>query len=119
MVIGEKTADRLKNIESRNWYLGNFKLTEKDVWKNLGKIWHVRVNDMKPIEMWLRTKEGYAAGVELASVGCRSGGINPVTASKLWKRVVLPKMLYGSELWQLDRGKCLMLEKCQNIFVYM
>jgi hypothetical protein len=26
-------------------------------------------------------------------------------------------MLYGSELRQLDRGKCLMLEKCQNIFV--
>jgi hypothetical protein len=50
MVFGEKTADRLKNIESRNWYLGNFKLTEKDVWKNLGKIWHVRTKDMKPIE---------------------------------------------------------------------
>jgi hypothetical protein len=70
---------------------------------------------MKPIENAI--KECYAAGVELASVGCRSGGINPATASKLWKRVVLPKMLYGSELWQLDRGKCLMLEKCQNIFV--
>ena len=46
-------------------------------------------------------KKGYAAGVELAGVGCRSSDINPITSSKLWKRVVLPKMLYGSELCNL------------------
>ena len=115
MVFGEKIPDRLRNMELRSWCLGNLKLTEKDVWKNLGKIWHVRPNDVSPIENAVNV--GYAAGVELASVGCRFGGINPITASKLWKRVVLPKMLYGSELWQLDKGKCLMLEKCQNVFV--
>ena len=65
----------------------------------------------------MRVKKGYAAGVELAGVGCRFSGINPITSSKLWKRVVLPKMLYRSELWQLTKQKCLMLEKCQNIFV--
>ena len=89
MVFGDKTADREINVASRKWFLGNLQLGEKDVWKNLGKIWHVRANDMKPIES--AVKDGYAAGVERISLGCRSGGINPITASKLWKRVVLPK----------------------------
>lgn len=115
MVFGEKTVDSQRNVNRRVWLLGDIQLREKDVWKNLGKIWHVKATDMEPIED--AVKKGYAAGVELAGVGCRSGGINPITSSKLWKRVVLPKMLYGSELWQLSKQKCLMLEKCQNIFV--
>ena len=93
IVFGEKTADRQINVASRKWFLGDLQLSEKDVWKNLGKIWHVKVNDMKLIES--ADKDGYATGVKLASLGCRSGGINPYTASKLRKRVVLPKMLYG------------------------
>ena len=67
MVLGEKIPDRLRNMELRNWCFGDRKLTEKDVWKNLGKIWHVRHHDVTPIEN--AVKVGYAAGVELASVG--------------------------------------------------
>ena len=55
--------------------------------------------------------------MKLVSLGCRSGGINPTTASKLCKTVVLPKMLYVCELWLLNNEKCLMLEKCQNVFL--
>ena len=62
-------------------------------------------------------KDGYATEVKLASLGCRSGGINPITASKMWKRVVLPKILYGCELWLLNKAKCLMLKKCQNVIL--
>ena len=84
MVFGEKSADLLENIESQNWYLGNFKLAEKDVWKNLGKIWHVRANDMKPIEN--AVKEGYVAGMEIASVGCISGGISKQTSKQIMEK---------------------------------
>lgn len=115
MVFGEKISEKHINVEKRTWFLGDYQLEEKDVWKNLGKIWHVKASDMEPIRE--AVKKGYAAGVELASVGCKSNGINPITASKLWKRVVLPKMLYGSELWVLNKRKCLELEKCQNVFV--
>ena len=51
------------------------------------------------------------------NVGCRFNGINPLLAIKLWKRIALPKMLYGAELWTLNGMKLSKLEKVQNTFL--
>ena len=50
-------------------------------------------------------------------MGARYGGLNPVIAADLWKRIGIPKMLYGCELWHLDRHVVSKLEKVQNITV--
>lgn len=115
MVFGERKADKHNLGNSRVWSLGNMKLSEKLVWKNLGKIWHVDRKSVEPVED--AVKKGYMAGAELAGAGCRCQGVNPVIACRMWKRVVLPKMLYGCELWQFNKQNILQLEKCQNVFV--
>ena len=50
-------------------------------------------------------------------MGARYGGLNPVTAAGLWRRIGIPRMIYGCELWQLNRHDILELEKVQNIMV--
>ena len=50
-------------------------------------------------------------------MGCTFNGINPLVAIKLWKRIALPKMLYGAELWTLNCMKLSTLEKVQNTFL--
>ena len=36
-------------------------------------------------------------------MGAHYGGLNPIISVELWKRIGIPKMLYGCELWQLNR----------------
>ena len=100
--------------ENREWSIGGKKIMEKSVWHNLGKNWHTDVDSLVPIIE--AAKAGQTAGISLANVGCRFNGINPLLAIKLWKRIALPKMLYGAELWTLNGMKLSKLEKVQNTF---
>ncbi len=102
-------------IMNRKWQIGGKTIAEKDVWHNLGKNWHTDVDSLIPILE--AAKRGQAIGIGLANLGCRFNGMSPVVATKLWKRIGLPKMLYGAELWILNQTRLLKLEKVQNIFV--
>ena len=70
---------------------------EKSVWLNLGKNWHTDVVSL--VSVMEAAKSGQTAGISLVNLGCRFYGINPLVAIKLWKRIALPKMLYGAELY--------------------
>jgi len=100
---------------NREWSIGGKRITEKSVWHNLGKNWHTDVDSLVPVME--AAKSGQTAGISLANIGCRSNGMNPLIATKLWKRIALPKMLYGAELWRLNRMKLSKLEKVQNTFL--
>ena len=50
-------------------------------------------------------------------MGARYGGLNPVIAVGLWRRIGIPRMVYGCELWQLNRNDISEIEKVQNIMV--
>jgi hypothetical protein len=47
----------------------------------------------------------------LMKMSAPHGGISV----ELWKRIGFPKMLYGSELWQLNRHDIVELEKVQML----
>ena len=49
-------------------------------------------------------------------MGARYGGLNPVTAAGLWRRIGIPRMIYGCELWQLNRHDILELEKSTEYY---
>ena len=101
--------------ENREWSIGGKTIIEKSVWHNLRKNWHTDVDSLVPIiEVAMA---GQTAGISLANVGCRFNGIIPLVAIKLWKRIALPKMLYGAELWTLNGMKLSKLEKVQNTFL--
>ena len=53
----------------------------------------------------------------LRSLGSRYGGLNPITASYLWKQIGIPKFLYGSELLKLSKTDIIELERVQNIML--
>lgn len=48
-------------------------------------------------------------------IGIRDGGMNPLTSLKIWKRIILPSVLYGCELWSgIPHSMIEKLELCQR-----
>ncbi|CAB4039066.1 Hypothetical predicted protein [Paramuricea clavata] len=114
LTFGEK-RDNISAITSRRWLIGGKEIMEKSIWHYLGKDWHIDVSSLLPILEAVR--KGQAISIGLANLGCRFNGMSPLVATKLWAQIALPKMLYGAELWTLDREKLSKLEKVQNIFL--
>ena len=102
-----------KPSEGREWSIGG-----KKIWKSLFGI-ILEKNGIQMLivlyQLWKAAKFGQIARISLANVGCTV--INPLVAIKLWKKIALPKMLYGAELWTLTRMKLSKLEKVQNTFL--
>ena len=114
LTFGEK-RDNISAITNRRWLIGGKEIMEKSIWHNLGKDWHTDVSSLIPILE--AAKKGQTIGIGLANLGCRFNGMSPLVATKLWVRIALPKMLYGAELWTLNREKLSKLEKVQNTFL--
>jgi len=54
----------------------------------------------------------------LFSIGVKRDGMNPITNSIIWKRVVLPTALYACEIWgQISNHEREILEQTQRYFV--
>ena len=112
MVFGEKVR-RIPTPE-RNWVLGSLPIKEVLTWKNLGIIWNANNKFDSTIDIVL--KKGYAVIDIMVAMGCRHGGLNSKVATKLWRSIALPHLLYGCELWYLTMKQFSKLEKIQNIF---
>ena len=115
LIFGESQQEHEANIRSRTWKLGSQILSEKGSWSNLGKLWLAN-RDSKEI-VSKATCAGREACFMLMAVGTRYGGLNPTVSSNLWRKIGIPKFLYGSELWQLKMNNYIELEKVQNIMV--
>ena len=81
----------------------------------LGKIWHINLDSFPFVTK--AVSSGREAGMVIMKMGVRYGGLNPVIAADLRKRIGIPKMLYGCELWHLDQHAVSELQKVQNITV--
>ena len=47
----------------------------------------------------------------ILSIGSSTGGINPISGSKLYWAVTVPKLLYGCEVWSMSEQSVLMMEQ--------
>jgi hypothetical protein len=115
LIFGESQQEHEANNRSRSWKLGSQILSEKGAWSNLGKLWLAN-RDSKEIVL-KATSAGREACFMVMAVGTRYGGLNPTISSNLWRKIGIPKFLYGSELWQLKMKDYIELEKVQNIMV--
>ena len=115
LTFGESYRERSVNHSIRDWQLGSRVISEKESWFNLGKIWHI--NNESSAFVSKAVTRGREAGMVLMKMGAHYGGLNPLISIELWKRIGIPKMLYGCELWQLNRQDIFELEKVQNITV--
>ena len=113
LTFGETKWERSVNQNTRNWKLGSQIISERERWCNLGKIWHTN-KDSSPF-VTKAVSNGRDAGMVLVRMGARYGGLNPVTAAGLWRRIGIPRMVYGCELWQINSHDISELEKVQNI----
>ena len=73
------------NQNTRNWELGVTNILEKDSWCNLRKIWHI-FKDFSPL-VTKAVSNGREASIILMRMGARYGGLNPVIAVGLWRRI--------------------------------
>ena len=89
-------------------------LQETEVWKNLGKVWHSDINGKSSVQN--SVQKGFEAISRMARLDCRSSALNPKNFAQLWKSIALPHMLYGCELWYLNKQHIRELEKVQNVF---
>ena len=99
LTFGEKEEEHILNCGIRNRKLGSSDISEKDTWSNLGKIWDINKDSSTVICKAIG--KGREVCFFLMSHESRYGGLNPITASYLWKQFCIPKFLYGSELWEL------------------
>ena len=84
MVFGEE-KNRSNIASERIWLLGDAPLKESNIWKNLGKLWHVDPDSAEIVRVTVN--KGFDAISKLAKLGCRTGGLNPKIAARLWETI--------------------------------
>jgi hypothetical protein len=110
VVYNENNANNALGNNAKQWNLGENMLDKTSSYNHLGII----NNDT------LDLKENVVEGCSklrrtfysLIDVGLNSDRLHPLTMKKLYLTVVIPKALYGSELWNgLNNTQLAMLEK--------
>ena len=115
VVFGEPRAQHYREKQTRHWELDGNVVTELDEYKNLDVVKNYtsssRLDISKAIE-----KARKKAGMLLN--GCTDRRkTNPTIYIKLWRKVCLPTLLHGAELWTLNPSLLIDLERCQVWFL--
>ena len=120
LVANETDAEYKRS--NRHWMLGSEQMLETDEFKHLGIVC------TKKMDMWVNAIEA-ASLIRRMFFGqistCFSEhDLHPLTWKRIYETVILPKALYGSELWTnlsetsktvLERSHRLCLKTLQNI----
>ena len=94
VVLNEK---RLKYLSAqRIWKLGDELVPEKDQYKHLGIICEKNLGLNEVIADACKKN---SKALNIANCGVHDNGLNPITPLRIYNSVVLPKALYGCELW--------------------
>ena len=97
VVYNESEAEYKRCHVNREWFLGTEKVQEATEYKHLGVILdkHMSLSaNVKESSSKLKTTL-----LSLVNSGINETGFHPITSLHLYKSVVLPKGLYGAELW--------------------
>ena len=110
---------------NRSWFLGNSLITEVENYNHLGIICNKYMKISVNIDESCRKLKSTLLG--LMNVGIHDNGLLPPTSMKIYKSVVLPRALYGCELWsspatchisQLEKAHRFCIKYIQNLPVY-
>ena len=112
-------------IANRLWRLGDSVVNEVVDYTHLGVICNKFMKSSISIDDSCHKLKSTLLG--LLNVGVHENGLRPFTSLKLYKSIVLPKALYGCELWseinktqsaQLERAHRFCVKYIQNLPVY-
>ena len=95
VVFNESPLDY--RMTNRTWALGDAHVEEDVSCKHLG----IYLNKHLYLDDNVKEASSKLKGTFLSLVnsGIHDGGLNPITSKRIYKAVVLPKALYGCELW--------------------
>ncbi len=110
VVFGESPVQKQKQRQHRQWFLGDTRIQEADEAKHVGIVLKSNMCNTGNIDKACRVGRGTFLG--LLGAGVRPNGLNPITSKHIYNSAVLPKMLYGCELWgQIGASNMLKLER--------
>ena len=113
-VYGESVQRNRQQSSIRKWYLGNKEVKENPTVKHVGII--LSNNGSFNDAIINACTKGRGTYMSLCGAGVRPSGLNPLTSTKLYKSIVLPRALYGSELWStITNENTLKLERMHRL----
>ena len=104
------------NRSQRQWFLGNDELREGVEYKHLG------ITVSKDMKVKQNVSES-ASNIRKIFFGLVSSGfsemqLHPLTLKRIYESIVLPRALYGCELWgNLSQSDSLLLERSQRLCI--
>ena len=97
IVSNESAAVTRTLTKNREWSLGNACVQEHDTYMHLGVLFHGD-SDLSNIVTECSSKLRRTL-LSIVNCGIFEGGLHPLTAKHLYETIVLPRALYGCELW--------------------
>ena len=112
MVFGETKNENIRNMKNRLFHFGDTVLEEVSTYTPVGIS---LCSYMSSVE---RTKhmcnKAWKLMAQMTQIGVRDSGFLPTVSLSLWRKLVLPSILHGCELWfNLTKTEIAMLEKTQ------
>jgi hypothetical protein len=110
LVFGETQTQAQKLGPQRKWTLNNVALVEVTEEKHVGIMLNTDLHSMDRTVSACKKAKGTL--ISLIGIGVHKQGFSALTGSKMYHRVVLPRALYGCELWyNLSHTELEMLER--------
>ena len=104
------------NRSGRRWYLGNEVLHEGTEYKNLGIVFNKDAKLKQNVTESASSIRKLFFG--LVSCGFSELGLHALTLKRIYESVVLPRALYGSELWSnFSKNDIMLLERSHRLCV--
>jgi hypothetical protein len=110
VVFNEKDGSQKEN---RSWSIGPDQIPEKDSYTHLG----IHLEKTLGSDLILNDSNSKLRSTFFSIIGCglTDQGINPITILRLYESIVLPRSLFGCELWNdLSKSELSTLETSQH-----
>ena len=97
ITFGESKKCNKSNTAIRHWSMNNVKIAEVDNYTHVG-INICSYNSSRERSQMM-SKRGLSVLGALNSYGLSVNGLSPLTCCHIWKRVCIPSMLFGCQVW--------------------
>ena len=112
VIVFNETEHAFKRC-TRVWQLGKDEVKERDSYTHLGIICDKYQSEGKNVKNACNKLKSTFLG--LLNIGLHEKGLHPLTSLKIYTSIVLPKALYGSDIWfNLSKNQLLELERAHR-----
>lgn len=96
VIVADRKSAR-SHSTNRRWLLGNDGVCENDSYTHLGVLFHKDIDLSQVVkECSSKLRKTF---LSILNCGIYENGIHPLSAKHLYEAIVLPKALYGCEMW--------------------